>query len=61
MVGNFKSLNHFTVWVRANLPSDAQKFEHFIYLDILLAGIRHTGVSSEEVLNKEVHAERVKR
>ena len=36
-------------------------FEHFIDLDILLAVIRHTGVRSDEVLNKEVHDEIVKR
>ena len=61
LVGNFKSLTDVTVWVRANLPSDAPKFEHFIDLYILLAGIRQKGVSSEEVWNKEVHADRVKR
>ena len=48
MVGYFKSLTDVTFWVRSNLPSDAPKFEHFIDLDILLAGIRQTGVSSEE-------------
>ena len=37
VVGYFKSLTDVTVWVRANLPSDAQNFEHFIDLDILLA------------------------
>ena len=61
MVGGFKSLTGVTFWVRANLPSDAPKFEHFIDLYILLAGIRQKGVSSEEVRNKEVHADRVKR
>ena len=35
----FKSLTDVTVWVRANLPSDDPTFEHFIDLDILLAGI----------------------
>ena len=39
VVGEFKSLTDVTVWVRANLTSDAPKFEHFIDLDILLAGI----------------------
>ena len=39
MVVDLKSLNDDTIWVRANLPSDALKFEHFIDLDILLAGI----------------------
>ena len=47
--------------MRANIPSDGPKFEHFIDLDILLAVILYTGVISEEVWNKEVHAERVKR
>ena len=61
MIGDFKYLTDITVWVRANFPSDAPGFEHFIDLNILLAGIRQTGVSSEEVRNKEVHAERVKR
>ena len=61
MVGDFKYLTDVTVWVRANLPSDAPKFEHFIDLYILLAGIRQKGVSSEEVRNKEVHDERLKR
>ena len=61
VVGDFKSLTDFTFGVQVNLPSDAPKFEHFIDLEILLAGIRQTRVSSEEVLNKEVHAERVKR
>ena len=61
MVGGFKSLTGVTFWVRANLPSYAPKFEHFIDLYILLAGIRQKGVSSEEVRNKEVHNERVKR
>ena len=37
VVGYFKSLTDVTVWVQANLPSDAQNFEHFIDLDILLA------------------------
>ena len=61
MVGEFKSLTDVTVWVRANLPSDAPKFEHFIDLYILLAGIRQKGVSSEEVWNKEVNSEIVNR
>ena len=61
VVVNFKSLTDVTVWVQANLPSDAPKFDHFIDLNILLVGIRQTGVISEEVWNKEVHAERVKR
>ena len=39
MVGYFKSLTGFSVWVQANIPSDAPKFDHFIYLDIILAGI----------------------
>ena len=39
VVGDFKSLTDVTVWVRANLPSDAPKFEHFIDLYILLAQI----------------------
>ena len=38
-VGYFKSLTDVTVWVRENLPLDAQKIEKFIDLDILLAGI----------------------
>ena len=59
VVGDFKSLTDVTVWVRANIPSDAPKFEHFIDLDILLSGIHQTGVSSEELRNKEVHTERV--
>ena len=58
---NFNSLTDVTVWVQENIPSDAPKFEHFIDLEILMAGIRHTGVSSEEVWNKEVQADRVKR
>ena len=61
VAGYFKSLVDVTVWVRANLPSDSPKFEHFIDLDILLAGILQTGVSSKEVRNKEFHAERVNR
>ena len=60
VVGEFKSMTNITVWVRENLPSDAPKFEHFVDLEILLAVIRQTGVGSEEVWNKEVHAERVK-
>ena len=39
IVGDLNSLTDFTVWVRVNLPSDTPKFEHFIDLDILLAGI----------------------
>ena len=39
VVGYFKSLNDFTLWVRADISSDAPKFEHFIDLKILLAGI----------------------
>ena len=39
VVGDFKSLTDVTVWVRANIPSDATKFEHFIDLEILMAGI----------------------
>ena len=39
VVGNFKPLTDVTVWVQANLTSDAPKFEHLIDLDILLAGI----------------------
>ena len=54
--GYFKSLTDVTVWVQAKLPSDDPKFEHFIDLDIILTGIRQTGVSNEEVRNKEVHA-----
>ena len=61
VVRYFKFLTDVTFWVRANLPLDAQKSEHFIDLDILLAVICHIGVSSEEVHNKEVHAGRVKR
>ena len=61
MIGDFKYLTDITVWVRANFPSDAPGFEHFIDLNILLAGIRQTGVSSEEVRNKEFHDEGVKR
>ena len=59
VVGDFKYLTDVTVWVRENIPSDAPKFEHFVDLDILLEVILQTGVSSEEVRNKEVHAERV--
>ena len=47
--------------MQGNLPSDTPKFEHFIYFDILLAGIFQTGVISKEVWNKEVHSEKVKR
>ena len=61
MAGEFKSLTDVTVWVRANILSDAPKFKHFIDLDILLAGIQKIGVSSEEVRNKEVHDGEVKR
>ena len=61
VVGDFESMPDVTVWVRDNLLSDAPKFEHIVDLEILLAGILHTEVSSEEVWNKEVHAERVKR
>ena len=39
VVGDFKSLTDVTFWVRANLPSDTTIFEHFIDLDILLAGL----------------------
>ena len=39
VVGYFKSFTDVTVWMRANLTSDATKFEHFIDLDIILAGI----------------------
>ena len=59
-IGYFKSLADVTVWMRANIPSDAPKFEHFIDFDILLAGICQIGVSSEEVRNKGVNAKRVK-
>ena len=55
----FKTLTDITVWVRANLPSDAPRFDHFIDLGILLAGIQQTGLNSEEVRNKELHTERV--
>ena len=48
----FKSLTDVTVWEQANFPSGAPKFEHFIDLDILLEGIRKTGVSRKEVWNK---------
>ena len=41
VVEDFNSLTDVTVLVQANLPLDAPKFEHFIDLDILLAGIRH--------------------
>ena len=47
VVGDFNSLTGVTVWVRANLPSDTPKFEHFIDLDILFAGIFQTVVSSK--------------
>ena len=60
VVGGFKSLTDVTVWVRVKLPSDTPKFEHFIDLDILLARIQQTGLSSEEVWNKEDHSEIVK-
>ena len=59
-VVDLKSFTDVTVWVQSNLPSDAPKFEHCIYLDIL-AGIFQIEVSSEEVRNNEVHGERVKR
>ena len=39
VVEDFNSLTDVTVLVQANLPSDATKFEHFIDLDIILAGI----------------------
>ena len=39
VVGDFMSLTDVTVWVQANLPSDATKYEHFIDLEILFAGI----------------------
>ena len=39
VVEDFNSLTDVNVWVQANLPSDATKFEQFIYLDILLEGI----------------------
>ena len=52
VVVDFKSLADVTVWVQANFPSDTPKFEHFIDLDILLAGICQTEVSSEEFQNK---------
>ena len=39
MVVDSKSFTGVTVCVRANLPSDNPKFEHFVDLDILLAGI----------------------
>ena len=60
VVGDFMSLNDVTVWVRANFSSDAPKSEYFIDLDILLAGIRYTGVRSEDFQNKEFHAYIVK-
>ena len=47
VVGYFKSLTDVTVWVQANLPSDALVFEHYIDFEILLAGIWQTGVSIE--------------
>ena len=47
--------------MRANLTSDAPTYEHFIDLENLLAGICQTGVSTEELQNKEVHTEKVKR
>ena len=53
-------MSDVNVWVRANLPSDTPKYEHFIDLEILLEGMFQTGVSSEEVRNKEVNAEIVK-
>ena len=46
--------------MQENLLSDTPKFDPFIGLDILLKGIYQTGVSSEEVQNKEVRADRVK-
>ena len=52
VVGGFKSLTDITVWVQANFPSYAPKFEHFVDFYILLAGIIQTGMSSEEVRNK---------
>ena len=61
VVGEFKYLTDVTVWVRANILSDAPRFKHSIDLEILLAGIQKTGVSSGGSRNKEFHAERVKR
>ena len=49
VVVNFKSMTDVNFWLRANIPSDAPKFEHFVDLDILLSGILQKGVSSEEV------------
>ena len=39
VVGYFKSLTDFTIWVRDNLPSDTPKPDYFIYLYILLAEV----------------------
>ena len=58
---DFKSLTDVAVWVRSKRPSDTSKFEHFVDLGFLFAGIFHTGVSSKEVRKKKFHAERVKR
>ena len=49
VVGDFKYLTDVTVWVQTNIPSDTPKFEHFIDLDILLAGVIQIGVISKEV------------
>ena len=60
VVGDFKSLTDVNFWMRANIPPNIPKSDHFIDLDILLEGILQTGVISEEFWNKKVHAERVK-
>ena len=49
VVGDFKSLTDVAIWVRSKRPSDTPKFEHFIDLDILLAGVIQIGVISKEV------------
>ena len=61
MVEDFKFLTGVIVWLQENIPPNAPKFEHFVDLGILLAGIRQTVVISEEFWNKEVHSGRVKR
>ena len=61
VVGDFKSLTDVAIWVRSKRPSDTPKFEHFIDLGILLAGIFQTGLSRKEVRNKKYHPDRVKR
>ena len=50
VVCDFKSLTDVTVWVQANIPSDAPRFDHFIDFYILLAGIQQTGESCSKVV-----------